>query len=246
MRLAILTDIHANRQAFQAVLDDLSGRAVDRIVLLGDIVGYGADPGWCTDRAAELVAAGALAVRGNHDAALAGPDPTMNANARQVLDWTRDRLTPVQTAFLTGLPLTATLGDALFVHASANTPQDWIYVTAERSARPGFLVTDARLVFCGHVHVPQLYTCDRAGSVREHRVPVGSPLPLLRSRRWMAVVGSVGQPRDGVPQAAWALLDTATDELTFRRVPYDTDTAAAAVRAAGFPETLARRLLRGA
>ncbi|MFT4151646.1 MAG: metallophosphoesterase family protein [Paracoccaceae bacterium] len=246
MRLAILTDIHANRQAFQAVLDDVAGRDIDRIALLGDIVGYGADPGWCVDRAAALVQAGALAILGNHDAAIAVPDPAMNPAARQTLDWTRERLSPAQAAFLAGLPLTARIEDMLFVHASAHAPRDWIYVTSTRSARPGFMVSDARLIFCGHVHVPRLFTCDRARQVREHRVPIGAALPLLRSRRWMAVVGSVGQPRDGVPQAGYAILDTRAETLAFRRVPYDVAAAAARLRAAGFPVTLALRLLKGA
>ena len=246
MRLAILTDIHANRQAFQAVLDDLASRDIDRIALLGDIVGYGADPEWCVDRAANLVEGGALAILGNHDAAIGVPDASMNANARATINWTRDRLSPGQIDFVTGLPLTARIGDMLFVHSSAHAPRDWIYVTSDRSARPGFMVSDARLIFCGHVHVPALFTCDRLGTVREHRVPMGNPLPLLPQRRWMAVIGSVGQPRDGVPQAGYAILDTMRNELTFRRVPYDTATAAARVRNAGFPVTLALRLVRGA
>lgn len=246
MRLAILTDIHANRQAFQAVLDDVASRGADRIALLGDIVGYGADPEWCTDTAMRLVQDGALAILGNHDAALSAPDTAMNAQARRVIDWTRERLSFDQTAFLTDLPLTARLDDMLFIHASAHAPRDWIYVTSERSARPGFMVSDARAIFCGHVHVPALYSCDRTGAVGALRVPVGSPLPLLSSRRWMAVVGSVGQPRDGVAQAGYALMDTARNELTFRRVPYDVTAAAARIRAKGLPVTLALRLIKGA
>jgi diadenosine tetraphosphatase ApaH/serine/threonine PP2A family protein phosphatase len=89
-------------------------------------------------------------------------------------------------------------------------------------------------------------TCDRLGTVQEHAIPMAKPVPLIRSRRWLAVVGSVGQPRDGQPQAGYAVFDTATNDLTFRRVPYDAAETARKVRSAGLPETLALRLLRGA
>ena len=244
-RLAILTDIHGNREAFQAVLDDLHQRAVDRIVLLGDIVGYGPDPEWCANKAMALHASGALVVKGNHDAAIEKIDVTMNAVARTAIDWTRPRLGRAEQAFLNQMPLTEAVDDLLFVHASANDPGDWIYVTSERSAMPGFRVSKARVIFCGHVHVPLLVSCDRQGMVREQPFRSGLPIPLIRSRRWLAVVGSAGQPRDGVAQAAWALVDTGRDELTFRRTPYDAAGAARKVRAAGLPEELAVRLLMG-
>lgn len=245
MRLAILTDIHANREAFATVLGDVAQRSVDRIVILGDIIGYGPDPEWCVEKTMALQAEGALVVRGNHDAAALGPDDTMNATARASLEWTRPRLSPPQRAFLTGLPLSETLDDILFVHASAHSPGDWIYVTSERSATPSFRVSTARLIFCGHVHVPALMTCDRMGNVRQHQVLYGVPLPLLTSRRWLGVVGSVGQPRDGSAAAGWCLLDTASNELTFRRVAYDTAATVSKLRAQALPEALALRLMRG-
>lgn len=101
------------------------------------------------------------------------------------------------------------------------------------------------MILCGHVHVPLLASCDIGGVVREQAFRPGLPIPLLPSRRWLAVVGSVGQPRDGVAQAAWALVDTGRQELTFRRTPYDVAGATAKVRAAGLPEELAVRLLVG-
>lgn len=245
MRLALLTDIHGNREALAAVLDDLTRRKIDQIAILGDIVGYGPDPEWCTTKVMDLVSAGALCVKGNHDSAISTPGETMNAIARAAIEWTKPRLAPEQIAFLAKLPLTHSLGDTLLVHASANDPGDWIYVTSSRSAMPSFRVSKARLIFCGHVHVPSLMTCDMGNSVHEHRIPMAMPIPLLRSRRWLGVIGSVGQPRDGVPQAGYAVHDTLTNDLTFRRVPYDTATTAQKTRAAGLPETLALRLLRG-
>lgn len=245
MRLAILTDIHGNREAFTAVMADLEPRQIDRIVLLGDLVGYGPDPEWCTERAMALVAAGALAVLGNHDHAIGTPAKSMSALARHAIDWTRPRLSDPQRSFLAALPLTAGFDDLLFVHASADAPADWVYVTSDLAALGSFGATRARVICCGHVHVPLLVSCDLRGTVREQQIRPGLPLPLIRSRRWLAVVGSVGQPRDRNPAAAYALLDTTTHELTFRRVPYDCGATVAKLRAAGLPEQLATRLMTG-
>lgn len=245
MRIAVLTDIHGNREAFQAVLTDLQGHAIDRIAVLGDIVGYGADPEWCCDTVMDLVAKGAFAVRGNHDHAAAVAPEAMSHLARTAIDWTRARLGEGQRAFLAALPLEVREGDILFVHSSANDPASWSYVTSDTTATPSFRATKARLILCGHVHVPLLASCDIGGVVRAQAFRPGLPIPLLPSRRWLAVVGSVGQPRDGVAQAAWALLDTDRGELTFRRTPYDAAAAAARVRAMGLPEALAIRLLKG-
>ena len=245
MRIAVLTDIHANREAFEAVLADVAAHAVDRLALLGDIVGYGGDPEWCCDRAKALVAAGAICVRGNHDNAAAGAAEAMSSLAKRALDWTSARLNAAQKAFLGGLPMTAEAEGVLFVHASANRPEDWAYVTSDTKAAPSFRASSARVILCGHVHVPLLASCDIGGVVREQAFRPGLPIPLLPSRRWLAVVGSVGQPRDGVAQAGWALVDTERQELTFRRTPYDVAGAARKVREAGLPEELAVRLLVG-
>lgn len=246
MRLAILTDIHANREALTAVLADLQQRQVGRIVILGDIVGYGPDPVWCTDKVMALVQEGALCVMGNHDHAIGVEDEALNITARRAIHWTRPLLDDHHRAFLAGLPLTARIDDLLFVHASANAPGDWIYVTNESRALGSFRTTDARLIFCGHVHQPALMSHDMTGTVRAQRFPMGMPVPLIRSRRWLAVVGSVGQARDGVAAAGYALFDMAQNELTFRRVPYDVATTVAKVRAAGLPESFAMRLQLGA
>ena len=245
MRLALLTDIHANREAFEAVLADLAPRQIDRLVFLGDIVGYGPDPGWCIDQVESLVAKGALALRGNHDRAIGVADNILNANARRVIDWTVNRLNARQKLFLSELPLTITDGDTLFTHASANDPADWLYVTSASTARPSFLVSDARLIFCGHVHRAALYSCDLSGRVASLSLPLGHPIPLLTSRRWLGVIGSVGQPRDGSQLASYAILDRARNEICFRRVGYDATTTARKSRAAGLPEALAQRLMKG-
>jgi diadenosine tetraphosphatase ApaH/serine/threonine PP2A family protein phosphatase len=223
----------------------VAAHGVERIALLGDIVGYGADPEWCCDRAEALVAAGAVCVRGNHDNAAAGAWESMSPLAERALDWARGRLSGSQQAFLGGLPMTAEAEGLFFVHASADQPDAWNYVTSDTRAALSFAACTARVILCGHVHVPLLASCDIGGVVREQAFKPGLPIPLLSSRRWLAVVGSVGQPRDGLAQAAWALVDTGTAELTFRRTPYDAAGAAQKVREAGLPEELAVRLLLG-
>ena len=245
MRLALLTDIHANREAFEAVLADLALRHIDRLVFLGDLVGYGPDPDWGLETVETMVKQGAICVRGNHDRAVGVPDGSMNANARRVIDWTVNRLTARQRLFLQDLPLVVEEDDMLFVHASANDPADWLYVTSAQKAMPSFRVSRARLIFCGHVHRAQLYSCDLGGRVMQFAALPARPVPLLTSRRWLAVIGSVGQPRDGTALAGYAILDRAANELTFRKIGYDAATTARKSRNSGLPEALAQRLMKG-
>lgn len=245
MLTALLADIHANREAFAACLAHARASGAARYVFLGDYVGYGADPGWSVDTVMTHVDAGALAVAGNHDAAVSNRAEDLNDTARQVIDWTRDRLTERQRAFLARLPLTAEDGDCLFVHASACKPGTWEYVTGTEPARRSFAATGQRLTFCGHLHVPELYHVGSTGKIAAFLPVSGTAVPLLPQRRWLAVIGSVGQPRDGSPLASYALLDGSRGTLTCVHVPYDAATAAAKVRAAGLPGVLALRLLHG-
>lgn len=245
MRLAILSDIHGNREAFSAVLADQAARGCDGVVILGDIVGYGPDPDWCCDKAMELAASGAIVIRGNHDEAVTAGSAGMSSNARIAIDWTRKRLSPAQAAFLAALPMSATREAALFVHASAQSPEDWIYVTNEATAAGSLRSCQTLVTFCGHVHVPALFSADLRGQVAGIGVRFGMSYPLLRSRRWLAVVGSVGQPRDGCPQASYLIYDEAVGEVCFRRVAYDCGAVATKIRAAGLPEALAQRLICG-
>jgi diadenosine tetraphosphatase ApaH/serine/threonine PP2A family protein phosphatase len=243
--IAIFSDIHANREALAACLADARRRGAERLVFLGDIVGYGADPGWCVDTVAGKVALGAICVRGNHDQAIATPDPAMNRDALSALDWTRGRLDGAQRDFLAGLPYTATEGEALFVHANGWCPQDWGYVHSEADAERSLRTTTARLTFCGHTHVPMLYHLAPMKPPVAFEPQPGKPVPLGGPRRWLTVLGSVGQPRDGHPAASYGLYDTSPPAFTLQRVPYDVETAARKVREAGLPESLAARLIRG-
>ncbi len=246
MKLALLADIHANLEALRACLAHAREQGAERLAFLGDLVGYGADPGAVVDLVASEVEKGALAVRGNHDeATVAGDSEFMHQTAGEAIAWTRERLTEAQRAFLARLPLVVREGPLFLVHGSPETPGEWIYVTDPlRAAHALVAAGDASWVFCGHVHEPVLYTAGASRPVPFRPVP-GVAIPVPPRRRWLAVVGSTGQPRDGNTAACYAMLDTDRTTLTFFRVPYDWRAAADKIRAAGLPESLARRLERG-
>lgn len=245
MRLALMADLHANRQALEACLADARARGAERIGFLGDYVGYGADPEWVVDRVRAEVAAGGFALMGNHDQALGDPEASHAYDTDQTLAWTRGRLGPEARAFLASLPLRVEAGGRLFVHATPEPTPKWPYLDGAEAACRALARVTADTVFCGHVHIPALYGLDRRGQKLAFRPEPGVPVPIPRHRRWLAVIGSVGQPRDRSTAAAYALLDEAAEELTFLRVPYDHGRAARAILEAGLPPTLADRLAEG-
>jgi diadenosine tetraphosphatase ApaH/serine/threonine PP2A family protein phosphatase len=245
LRLAVFADIHANRQAFEACLDSARARGAEQIICLGDIVGYGADPEWAVDTMMDLVKDGAIAVIGNHDAAVGTASETMNAEAQAAIEWTRGRLSAPQRRFLAELPLKREEGDRLYVHSEASHPARWHYVRSSSDAARSIEATDAHVTFCGHIHKPALYSMSSAAKMTSFIPTSETPVQLLSGRRWLAVLGSVGQPRDGNPAAAYAMLDTTSREITFCRVPYDVIAAADRISANGLPPWLADRLLIG-
>jgi predicted phosphodiesterase len=245
MLIALLTDIHANREAFSACLAHARSLSVDRFILLGDYVGYGADPAWAVETAGSLVDEGAVALLGNHDAAIDGSDEDMNSLAREAIRWTRAQLGPDHRAFLANLPLVHEEGSVLYVHANGYAPRNWDYVSDSIDAARHFTRVDAHITFCGHVHVPMLYHMSTTAKVGSFSPVADNDIPLLATRSWLAVVGAVGQPRDGVPAANYAVYDTDRQHLRYLRVPYDTLAAARKVREAGLPEKLALRLEQG-
>ncbi|HEX2135159.1 MAG TPA: metallophosphoesterase [Microvirga sp.] len=245
MIAALLTDIHGNREALEACLAHARLLGAQRLIFLGDYVGYGADPVWVVETVMDLVGQGAVALLGNHDAAVEGSDADMNSLARAAIAWTRTQLGPAHRAFLSGLPLTRAEGDALYVHANGYDPAGWDYILGPLQAARELAHTQFRLTFCGHVHVPMLYRMSAPGTVAEFEPTPGMDVPLEPSRLWLAVIGAVGQPRDGIAAANYALFDTERRLLRYLRVPYDFMTAARKVREAGLPERLALRLEQG-
>jgi diadenosine tetraphosphatase ApaH/serine/threonine PP2A family protein phosphatase len=243
--LAIFADIHANRQAFEACLDAARARGAERMILLGDYVGYGADPEWTVDTVIGLVERGAVAVLGNHDEAVNTPTITFNAAAQAAIEWTRGRLGVEQRRFLSELPLALQEEDRLYVHSEASSPASWHYVQSTADAARSIMATPLHVTFCGHIHQPALYSMSAEADMTGFVPASGVAVPLLPGRRWLAVLGSVGQPRDRNPAASFAMLDTGSREITWCRVPYDTEAAAGRIRENGLPGWLADRLLVG-
>jgi diadenosine tetraphosphatase ApaH/serine/threonine PP2A family protein phosphatase len=246
MKIALVTDLHANREAVESVLAHAQAQGAQRYAFLGDFVGYGADPGWVIDLVREYVARGAVAVMGNHDAAVVqGPLPTMIPQARQVVEWTRSQLDDSQLAFIAALPMSITEQDRLYVHANAFAPSDWCYVTGRLEAVRSLQATPARFTFCGHVHDPKLFHLSGTGKIGDFVPTPGMPIPLSMQRQWLVIPGSTGQPRDGNPAACYAIFEPEGAVLTYHRVPYDVEGAGRKIRDAGLPARLAERLRDG-
>ena len=245
MQLALFADIHGNRQAFAACLEAARARGAERFIFLGDYVGYGADPEWTVETVMALAERGALAVRGNHDNAIGASSESMNAEAQAAIEWTRGRLSAPERKFLAELPLTLEEDDRLYMHSEASQPAKWHYVRSTADAGRSLIATDAHISFCGHIHRPALYSMSVTGKMTQFTPVSGIAVQLLPGRRWLAVLGSVGQPRDGDPAAAFAMLDTTSRELTYCRIPYDVEAAAQRIRENGLPSLLADRLFVG-
>ncbi|TGQ47730.1 metallophosphoesterase family protein [Mesorhizobium sp. M00.F.Ca.ET.216.01.1.1] len=245
MRIAILSDVHANREAFDVVLEAARERGTDQLVLLGDLVGYGPDPVYVVEKAADLVDQGALCIMGNHDEAVALNRGDMTENARVASRWTRERLAPVHVDFLARLPLSLQSEDRLYVHASAERPGKWLYIRDVDAADRCLSSSKSRFIFCGHTHIPALYYAlpGRRPIYFKPLDNVAVPFSILS--RHLVIVGAVGQPRDGNPAACFALVDTERHEVSMIRVPYDHEETARKIAAFGLPAWLGMRLKIG-
>lgn len=246
MRIAIFSDIHANREAFDACLAMAANQGAERHVFLGDLVGYGADPQYVVDRVVRFVEEGAIVLKGNHDEAAARQmSGGMNEYARRAIEWTSAELDEASRQFLTDLPMAVEDEDRLYVHSEAVAPPEWRYITDADSAERSLRATDKRITFCGHVHIPQLYNMSPQKPAQFFDPKPNTAIPLIGQRKWLAVMGATGQPRDKNPAAAFAILDTARKELTYFRVAYDMEPTAKKIHAAGLPAILAARLYVG-
>jgi len=224
MKYAVISDIHANLEAFLSVLAEIDSHRPDAVVCLGDIVGYGADPNACVDiiREREIPS-----VMGNHDAAASGATEPWNFNeaAREAVLWTRDELTGENRDFLAALPQRIETEDFMAVHGAISDPDKYIF--SYRDAEPEFgLMGDYGLCFFGHTHVPA-----------DHKSPAGPKRRLVNP-------GSVGQPRDRDPRAAFLVYDTESG-VEFRRAVYDISAAQGKIIRRGLDSQLAKRLSHG-
>jgi predicted phosphodiesterase len=239
MRIAVLSDIHSNIIALEAVLADAG--AVDAVWHLGDVVGYGPEPDAVVAR---LEAVGAVGVRGNHDAAALGGREIddFNPEAKAAMQWTRQRITPATRAWLAALPKRRVERDMTLVHGSPRDPT-WEYISTTAIARASFDAMDTPNGLHGHTHVPIAFLSD--GTRLEVVSPRSGRSQSYEDRRALLNPGSVGQPRDGDPRASYLVLDPETRQATWHRVAYDHATVATEMRAAGLPERLAGRLRHG-
>lgn len=255
MRLAIVSDIHANLPALEAVLADTQRVGVDQLWCLGDVVGYGAHPDECASLIAERCS---LCLVGNHDLAVLGEldDSAFSPAAATAVRWTRETARPETFEFLRGLEPAEESREVALYHASPRDPI-WEYVLWPDQAAECIAVQAARVSLVGHSHVALFFVMAEDGDRR----PPGQTIELedvakgaqasagtrldTSEGRWLINPGSVGQPRDGDPRAAWLELDTDAWEATYHRIEYEIDRAADAIAASELPEHLAKRLYVG-
>jgi diadenosine tetraphosphatase ApaH/serine/threonine PP2A family protein phosphatase len=246
MRLALLSDLHANLHALQACLSHAREQQATQYAFLGDLVGYGAAPGAVVDLVMGLADEGAMVLKGNHDEMAARPPISNQTLGESTALWTHEQLDPGQRAFLDGLPLTQQIDRTLLVHATADEPAQWRYAydaqVASDSLDAARELEEVRYVFGGHVHRQSLYFSGADGELQPFVPTPGVAVPVSAHRHWLATIGSVGQPRDGNPKAMYALFDSEQAQLTFHRVAYDHHAAAEAIRRAGLPDFFADRL----
>jgi predicted phosphodiesterase len=247
MRIAILSDIHANLPALEAVLEDVDGTDPEEIWCLGDVVGYGAQPDECTDLVRERCS---LSLVGNHDLAVLGDLDlqTFSPAAAAAVEWTQNCSRPETIEYLRTLDPADSSREVALYHASPRDPV-WEYVLWPEQAAECMREQDSRVSFIGHSHVALFFVGEDGDGeekpeVRGAQAGAGTDLDVGENT-WLINPGSVGQPRDGDPRAAWLELDTDAWKATYHRVAYEIDRAAEAIEKTELPVALARRLYIG-
>ncbi|MBI3322997.1 MAG: metallophosphoesterase family protein [Candidatus Omnitrophica bacterium] len=240
MRYGVFSDVHSNLEALEAVLGEMERERVDRLLCAGDLVGYGADPGACLAR---IRGAGACSVCGNHDCAVIGRLALdwFNENARASLEWTTPRLPGPEKEYLAGLPYTWKDASVTMVHSALDNPKSWRYVLDPAGAEACLSAQETPIAFFGHTHVPGIFLLEE-GMARFRRA---EQFTLGAGQKALVNVGSVGQPRDGDPRAAYVLYDSDAGRVEIRRVAYPVEKAQRKILEAGLPEFLAARLAIG-
>jgi diadenosine tetraphosphatase ApaH/serine/threonine PP2A family protein phosphatase len=246
MRCLVISDIHANLQAFEAVLNDSKNhsQSYDIVWCLGDLVGYGAEPNECIELLRTLPH---ICLAGNHDWAVLGKLDlrTFHESAAFVVEWTQENLSPQNMNYLKARPEQLPHDDYLLVHASPREPI-WEYITDVNVAEENFNVTTVPFCLVGHTHVPVVFVKDgRTSHVHVALPSANVPVVLKRDSRYIINPGSVGQPRDGDPRASYAILDTVTGTWMPYRVDYPIKTAQQKMKSKHFPPRLVERLEYG-
>ncbi len=238
-KYAILGDIHSNWEALSAVLEDAQRHDVDSYVCVGDVVGYNANPAECLEKIRELCL---VVVRGNHDHYVAHDEclEDFHPLAANVIDWTRRQLSNEQLQYLKNLRLSAMVDGFTIVHSTLDMPEKWGYVIDAMDADANFNYQTSSVCFHGHTHVPVVF--ERQGRVVRSSF---TSFQTTLGRKCFVNTGSVGQPRDGDPRAAYVIYDPAARRIDLRRVEYDIEATQKKIIEAGLPERLARRLENG-
>jgi predicted phosphodiesterase len=242
MRYGLISDIHANLEALEAVLAALQNESVDQILCLGDVIGYGPNPNECVKLVQQHAA---ICLIGNHDEASLGRVDLdlFNYMARQAIEWTTGQLSEEAKQFLLSLLYMKNYGNFMIVHASPDEPRRWNYILNLEDAARGFEAFSERVCFIGHSHTPWVIPLQPDGRMR---VLHDYPLAIKDDCRYLINIGSVGQPRDRNPDAAFGIFDSDPPRYTLKRVPYDVAKTQKKIRTTGIlPAFLADRLATG-
>ena len=248
-RIAFISDIHGNMHALRAVLSEIDESDVEEIVCLGDVVGYGPEPGACLELVHERCA---TVIRGNHEDAVLAPihARSFNPYARTALEWTCERLSQHQFDLVQRTPTWASLGQGIScVHDSPVPIEDPDYLRRTADAETALHTMEGRICFIGHTHIPAVFALERHAEMSRTRriVPFpGKPIQLDPDCRYIMNPGSVGQPRDGDWRASWGMLDTEQAQFSIARVAYEVAAVESAISMAGLPQPLGSRLRLGA
>ncbi len=243
MRYAIISDIHANLEALQAVLDDIDKNKIDEVLCLGDIVGYGANPNECVELVSERCR---VCIKGNHDAAALDILSTLqfNINAKIAIEWTVKELKTKNLNFLSALPVHETINDITLVHSTPYEPGMWYYISSLEEAAFNFKHFSTPVCFTGHTHLPMIVEMDSSGDTylnKKKEVAIENNA----GSRILVNVGSVGQPRDRNPKSSYGIFDSEKNHFHYRRVAYDIEKTQAKMRKIKMPEFLINRLSEG-
>lgn len=241
MKYVVISDIHANLEAFEAARKEIDDISPDKILCLGDLVGYGASPNECVEAARKI---SELTVAGNHDFGAVGRTDIayFNMYAREAILWTAKALKEDNSKYLSGLPLTQVVGDGIrMVHATPRDPERWNYIFSHEQALEEFEAFEEQICFVGHSHQPLIYELMDS----ETLIVNNEKVRVIEGRRYIVNVGSVGQPRDANPKAAICVYDVDRAEIAIRRIEYDVEAAKKRIIDAGLPAVLANRLSWG-
>ena len=241
MKWAVLSDIHGNLEAFNAALDCLSKESIDRVAFLGDVVGYGANPNECIDLLKDIAD---IMVAGNHDYGSVGLTDTSSFNplAQVAIEWTAKELSTINRNFLSQGHLISIIDDSTFVHSAPYNPQNWDYLFSRDDLTMDFNSFETKICFIGHSHIPLVFKRDNTERASLSKALI---VRLEEGGSYIINLGSVGQPRDGIPDAAFGIYDAKERMFTVKRVPYDIGTAQKKIIRAGLPERLAARIAVG-